>query len=97
MGDILNLSTEGIRKTHLMFMANLSYEQVFNYLKELQARKFIEQMEEGNGTIYRTTESGRDFLNSYREMIQILEGAMPKPVHEIYLEHNNQNWRIESS
>lgn len=84
MGDILNLSTEGIRKTHLMFMANLSYEQVAGYLKELQERGFIEQTRKEGNIIYKTTDNGRQFLESYRNLVQILDGTPPKPVHELY-------------
>lgn len=88
IGDILNLSTEGVRKTHLMFMANLSYGQLFNYLEELQSRGFIEQIVEGKRISYRTTTSGRDFLSSYRSMIQILDGTLSKPVYEMYAQEN---------
>lgn len=88
IGDILSLSTEGVRKTHLMFMANLSYGQLFNYLEELQARGFIKQISEGRVRSYRTTVSGRDFLSSYRNMIQLLDGTSPKPVHEMYRQEN---------
>ena len=35
MGDVLALATSGIKKTHIMYRANLSYEQVHLYLGEL--------------------------------------------------------------
>ena len=37
MADVLTLSTVGIKKTHIMYKANLSYEQILYYLNELLA------------------------------------------------------------
>jgi predicted transcriptional regulator len=33
MGDILALATSGVKKTHIMYRANLSYEQLYLYLR----------------------------------------------------------------
>ena len=43
MGDVLALATSGIKKTHIMYRANLSYEQVHLYLGELigKGREFL--------------------------------------------------------
>lgn len=97
MGDVLNLSTEGIRKTRLMFLANLSYEQLFNYLEELQERGFIEQLNETEGTMYKTTNSGRNFLESYRGMIQILNGDSLELPHEACLPNLQSQQKHEKS
>ena len=65
MGDILRLSREGISKTRIGYMANLSYEQTSRYLAELQAAGLIEGT---RNRIYRATRKGRLFLEAYEEM-----------------------------
>ena len=39
MGDVLALATPGIKKTRLIYGANLSYEQVHFYLGELDRKE----------------------------------------------------------
>ncbi len=73
MGDVLALGTSGIRKTHIMYKANLSYEQVHLYLGELIGKRLIEQDVSQDGVIYRTTEKGREFLLHYTRVVELLE------------------------
>jgi predicted transcriptional regulator len=75
MGDVLALGTSGIRKTHIMYKANLSYEQVHLYLGELIGKRLIEQDVSPEGVIYRTTEKGREFLLHYTRVVELLEEA----------------------
>ena len=62
MGDVLALATSGIKKTHIMYRANLSYEQVYLYLGDLIGKRLIVQDVSPDGVVYRTTEKGREFL-----------------------------------
>lgn len=73
MGDVLSLATSGIKKTHIMYKANLSYEQVYLYLEELISKRLIEQDVSADGVVYRTTEKGRDFLSYYSHLTELLE------------------------
>jgi predicted transcriptional regulator len=73
MGDVLTLGTSGIRKTHIMYKANLSYEQVHLYLGELIGKRLIEQDVSPDGVVYRTTEKGREFLLHYTRVVELLE------------------------
>jgi predicted transcriptional regulator len=73
MGDVLALGTSGIRKTHIMYKANLSYEQVHLYLGELIEKRLIEQDVSPDGVVYRTTEKGREFLLHYIRVVELLE------------------------
>lgn len=72
MADILNLSTAGIKKTHIMYRANLSYEQILYYLGELQGKGLLEQRIEEGTTIYGTTEKGREFLGHFSQMSELM-------------------------
>ena len=74
MGDVLALGTSGIKKTHIMYRANLSYEQVHLYLGELIGKRLISQdVSSSDGVIYRTTPKGRDFLLYYTRLVEFLE------------------------
>ena len=75
MGDVLALGTSGIRKTHIMYKANLSYEQVHLYLGELIGKRLIQQDVSPDGVVYRTTEKGREFLLHYTRVVELLEEA----------------------
>jgi predicted transcriptional regulator len=82
MGDVLALGTSGIRKTHIMYKANLSYEQVHLYLGELIGRRLIDQDVSPDGVVYRTTEKGREFLLHYTRVVELLEEARQEPEDE---------------
>jgi predicted transcriptional regulator len=79
MGDVLALGTSGIKKTHIMYRANLSYEQVHLYLGELIGKRLITQdVSSSDGVVYRTTEKGREFLLHYTRLVEFLEEEEPK-------------------
>ena len=73
MGDVLALATAGIKKTHIMYRANLSYEQVHLYLGELIEKRLVVQDVLQDGVIYRTTEKVREILMYYQRIAECLE------------------------
>ncbi|MEW5841324.1 winged helix-turn-helix domain-containing protein [Nitrososphaera sp.] len=73
MGDVLGLATSGIKKTHIMYRANLSYEQVHMYLAELIEKGLLAQSAGDEGVVYRTTERGREYLHYYGRLVGLLE------------------------
>ena len=83
MGDVLGLATSGIKKTHIMYRANLSYEQVHLYLGELIGKRLMAQDLSSNGVIYRTTEKGREFLLYYTRLVNFLEEEKQEPKVEL--------------
>ena len=85
MGDVLALGTSGIKRTHLMYRANLSYEQVHLYLEELIAKRLIAQDVSSyatDGIVYRTTEKGREFLQYYTRLTELLGEVKEKDQQE---------------
>ena len=72
MADIVDLCKVGIRKTHIMYKGNLSYEQINRYLYELLEKELIIQNLDDGVLTYRATEKGRAFLQSYNMTLSIL-------------------------
>ena len=71
MADVLTLSTSGIKKTHIMYKANLSYEQILYYLNQLLGKGLIVQDVSDGALVYRTTEKGREFLTCYSRISEL--------------------------
>ena len=84
MANILDLSQVGLRKTHIMAKANLSYEQTLCYLKELQVTGLLEQHTEEGAIVYGTTVKGRTFLDYFSYMSRLIKDyadpAVPRVV-----------------
>ena len=73
MGDVLALASSGIKKTHIMYKANLSYEQVHLYLTEMMEKGLVMQDVSSDGVIYRATEMGREFLVHYTHLAEFID------------------------
>jgi predicted transcriptional regulator len=85
MADVLALSTAGIKKTHIMYRANLSYEQILHYLNQLLNKGLIAQDKVDGSLVYRTTEKGREFLTCYSRITDLMtkdgyESALKVPL-----------------
>jgi predicted transcriptional regulator len=70
--DILYLSTVAIKKTHIMYKANLSYEQVNYYLTDLLNNDLLSQHILENGIVFRTSEKGREYLKHYTRLMDLV-------------------------
>jgi predicted transcriptional regulator len=70
--DILCLSTVAIKKTHIMYKANLSYEQVNYYLSDMLNNDLISQHILEDGIVYRTSEKGREYLKHYTRLMDLV-------------------------
>ncbi|MCI4409126.1 MAG: winged helix-turn-helix domain-containing protein [Thermofilum sp.] len=66
MYSILEKVSNGGKKTHIMYGANLSYDLTVKYLKYLSEKGFVV---EDNG-IYTLTESGKRLLEVLREYVK---------------------------
>ena len=74
IASILFHCREGIKKTHIMSKANVGYEQVCYYLPNLINTGLLDQAIDDGSVVYRTTDSGRQFLKSYFEIMKLLAG-----------------------
>jgi predicted transcriptional regulator len=86
MADIVDLCKAGIRKTHIMYKGNLSYEQINRYLYELLEKELITQNLDDGVLTYRATEKGRSFLQYYNLMLSILDEnviGMESPISKL--------------
>ena len=72
IASILFHCREGIKKTHIMCKANVGYEQLCYYLPNLIDTRLVTQDIEDGSVIYRTTDTGREFLKSYYDITKLL-------------------------
>ena len=57
-----------MKPTHLMYKANLSYNQMNSYLEELLEKEFISKATEKSSTYILMTEKGFNFTQKIMEM-----------------------------
>jgi predicted transcriptional regulator len=67
---ILSIQRKGgkIKPTHLMYKANLSYNQMNLYLEELMKKEVIEKITEKKSSYFIITEKGYSFAQKIMEM-----------------------------
>lgn len=77
IGEILRLSSNGAKKTELLYQGNFSYSQLQNYLSYLIEKNILEEHElENNGGLtkcYRPTEKGLIFLQDIKRVLAHLD------------------------
>lgn len=74
MADMLVLAKAGVRKTRLVYGANLNFSIVNKYLKKLTDENMMHEMD---GT-YFTTPKGEVYLTNYRTLLTSF-GPDPTP------------------
>jgi len=65
VADILRVAMGGAKKTWIVYRANLNFKIVKDYLSELIEQGLLAASE---GSLYRTTERGREFLRQYDDL-----------------------------
>ena len=63
--DILDAARDGLRKTHIVYQANLNFNVAKKYFAGLMERGFLEQKD----VYYITTPEGIQFLEDYERFI----------------------------
>ena len=73
MAEILEVAIDGALKTQVMYRANLSFAQLNEYLKLMLELKLLETVKNSERTTYKTTSKGVRYLQSYRELRDLLK------------------------
>lgn len=72
IGDILGVCLAGgAKRTHIMYRGNLSHDMLKAYTDELVSKGLVE-LDSGK-THFKTTERGKEFLNHYSKIREILD------------------------
>jgi len=90
MAEVLGVAREGTLKTQIMYRANLSFAQLNEYLSLLLELNLLETVKAADKNIYKTTEKGLRYLDSYREIRELLKkengkGNNGKEANSLYL------------
>jgi predicted transcriptional regulator len=72
IASILFHCREGIKKTHIMCKANVGYEQLCYYLPNLIDIRLVTQHIEDGSVVYRTTDTGREYLKFFFGIVKLL-------------------------
>jgi len=75
IANILGVSGEGAKKTHIMYRCNLSFRQLHAYLNLLVDRKLLRKVvrkESSRQELYETTSKGKAFLQAYKSIKALL-------------------------
>jgi predicted transcriptional regulator len=73
IAEILEIAREGTLKTQIMYRANLSFTQLNDYLRFMLRISLLDKVPENNKNIYHATVKGMDFLQRYREIVELLK------------------------
>lgn len=73
MAEILDVAREGVLKTQVMYRANLSFAQLNEYLSLLLDLDLLKTVNKSKKTLYKTTDRGLRYLQSYGELRELLK------------------------
>ena len=78
MAEILDVARDGALKTQIMYRANLSFAQLNEYLSLLLDLNLLEVAEGSEKrTIYKTTDKGSTYVQSYMKISEIATNKRP--------------------
>jgi len=72
MAEIMEASKGSQLKTRIMYMVNLSFSQVNEYLSFLTEMGFLSVRVDNRKKVYETTAKGNRYIENYREMSNLL-------------------------
>lgn len=72
IADIVDITTSGVSKTHVMYRANLSFAQTNEYLPFLLEIELLTHTTQNGRKIYKATPKGMRFLHGYAKIMSLL-------------------------
>ena len=66
--DVLFVARNGARKTEIVDKTNLNFARIASYLQYLEDKGLLEI----SGPLYKTTSKGKEFLQDYQKMREVL-------------------------
>ncbi len=75
MAEIMEVANGGRLKTQIMYGVNLSFSQLREYLSFLTEMGFLRIRRDNGKKVYETTAKGIQYIESYREMSNLLKKA----------------------
>jgi len=73
IAEVLDVARRGAIKTRIMYGASLSFAQLSDYLSFLLDAGLLKTVETAKKTIYKTTNKGLLYLQSYMEIEEMLK------------------------
>ncbi|MEM2888193.1 MAG: winged helix-turn-helix domain-containing protein [Candidatus Bathyarchaeia archaeon] len=71
IAEILRIARKGVKKTHLVYKANLNHALLEKYLVKLEKQGLISRSNESERKI-QTTERGKQFIEKYLNLQTVL-------------------------
>ena len=76
MAQMLEISKDRPLKTQIMYKANLSFNQLNDYLDFLINSSLLNQTNSAGKEVYIITDKGLDFLERHNELTKMLENKV---------------------
>ncbi len=73
MAEIIGIAKVGALKTQIMYKANLSFEQLSEYLHLLMQKKLLERTACDGRDVYRATQKGVSFAEMQNALKELLK------------------------
>ena len=73
IAKVLDVARRGAIKTQIMYKASLSFVQLNEYLSFILDVNLLKTVETAKKTIYKTTNKGLQYLQSYKEIEDLLK------------------------
>ena len=78
MAEIIDIARKGTSKTNIMYKANLSFDQLNQYLSVLSDSSLLEILACERGIYYKATPKGTDLVEKQRQVINLLDEGPPR-------------------